>query len=121
MWDNYCCVVTLIQLFAFLLLVLGFLHLTFDLIIRPVGENWRPVCGRWPSKASHRLCTRHLAFYDNGLASANNEYKESLGTCHCNKSRLTPLGLNKCKGGANLLQTLPMERTRGGPWPKASL
>ena len=43
-----------------------------------------------------------IAFYDNGLASANNEYKESLGTCHCNKSRLTPLGLNKCKGGANL-------------------
>ena len=62
MWDNYCCVVTLIQLFAFLLLVLGFLHLTFDLIIRPVGENWRPVCGRWPSKASHRLCTRHWPF-----------------------------------------------------------
>ena len=60
-----------------------------------------------------------LAFYDNGLASANNEYKESLGTCHCNKSRLTvlvtPLGLNKYKGGANLLQTLPMKRTRGGP------
>ena len=66
-----------------------------------------------------------LAFYDNGLASANNEYKESLGTCHCNKSRLTvlvtPLGLNKCKGGANILQTLPMKRTRGGPRPKASL
>ena len=90
---------------CFLAFGFGLLHLTLDLIIRPVGENWRPVCGRWPSKASHRLCM----------------YKESLGTCRCNKSRLTPLGLNKYKGGANLLQTLPMERTRGGPWPKASL
>ena len=49
---------------CFLAFGFGLLHLTLDLIIRPVGENWRPVCGRWPSKASHRLCmcTRQLPF-----------------------------------------------------------
>ena len=124
-WRPVCGTTTVVwwPWYSCLLSCFGFGLFTFDFWPHHKASGWELEAGMWEvafkSFASPVYST--LAFYDNGLASANNEYKESLGTCHCNKSRLTPLGLNKCKGGANLLQTLPMKRTRGGRWPKASL